>query len=93
MKRCGIEYISSLEMAARWGISDRRVRVLCEKGQVAGAERDGKLWKIPVDAVKPVDGRGLRAAGIPLEMRGEFAAVEAYVGILGKGGERGAPNK
>ena len=77
MKRCGIDYVSSVEMAARWGITDRRVRVLCEKGQVAGAERVGKLWKIPVDAVKPVDGRGLRAAGIPLEMRGEFAAVEA----------------
>ncbi len=77
MKRCGIEYLSSIEMAKRWGISDRRVRILCENGQVAGAERDGKLWKIPIDAAKPADGRGLRAAGIPLEMRGEFAAVEA----------------
>ena len=38
MKRCGIDYVSSVEMAARWGISDRRVRVLCEKGQVAGGE-------------------------------------------------------
>ena len=47
MSEDGIVYRSSEDTAKRWGISDRRVRVLCENGQVEGAVRNGKLWRIP----------------------------------------------
>jgi len=40
-----------------WGISDRRVRVLCAEGKIEGAELIGKTWYIPENASKPVDGR------------------------------------
>lgn len=40
-----------------WGISDRRVRILCAKGKIDGAELIGKTWYIPDNAVKPADGR------------------------------------
>ena len=40
-------YISVQEAAKRWGISDRRVRDLCSQGKVAGAIREGRLWRIP----------------------------------------------
>lgn len=40
-----------------WGISDRRIRTLCAEGKIAGAYQEGRGWKIPVDAVKPADGR------------------------------------
>jgi hypothetical protein len=34
------------------------VQVLCVNGQVDGAERiGGKVWLIPKDALKPIDGR------------------------------------
>lgn len=50
-------YIKVKEAAERWGISDRRVRVLCSEGKIPGAYQEGRGWKIPVDAEKPTDGR------------------------------------
>ena len=41
----------------KWGISDRRIRVLCSEGKIQGAYQEGRGWKIPVDAKKPADGR------------------------------------
>lgn len=50
-------FITVKQAAERWGISDRRVRVLCAEGKIPGAYQQGRGWKIPEDAVKPVDGR------------------------------------
>ena len=50
-------YITVKEAAAKWGISDRRIRVLCSEGKIPGAFRGGRGWKIPVDAEKPADRR------------------------------------
>ena len=50
-------YMTVKEASSRWGISDRRVRVLCSEGKIAGAYQEGRGWKIPVDAEKPADGR------------------------------------
>ena len=40
-----------------WGISDRRIRILCAEGKIEGAELIGKTWYIPDNATKPADGR------------------------------------
>lgn len=45
------------QTAEKWGISERRVRTLCDKGQIKGAVKEGKSWKIPDNAEKPADGR------------------------------------
>lgn len=58
-------YISVREAAEKWKISGRRVRMLCSEGKVAGAFVEGKLWHIPADAPRPIDGRTLRYGGIP----------------------------
>ncbi|TDP58472.1 Fic family protein [Aminicella lysinilytica] len=50
-------YITVKEAAEKWGISDRRVRVLCAGGKIPGAFQQGRGWKVPIDAVKPADGR------------------------------------
>ena len=50
-------YITVKEAAAKWGISDRRIRVLCSEGKIPGAFQEGRGWKIPIDAEKPADGR------------------------------------
>ena len=39
------------------GISDRRVRTLCSEGKISGVIREGRNWRIPLDARKPEDGR------------------------------------
>lgn len=50
-------FMSVKEIAEKWGISDRRVRILCSEGKIPGAHRKGREWRIPEDAVKPADGR------------------------------------
>jgi len=50
-------YIKVSEAAEKWGISARRVRLLCEQGRIAGVERKGNLYMIPDDAVQPIDAR------------------------------------
>ena len=50
-------YITVKEAAVKWGISDRRIRVLCSEGKIPGAFRESRGWKIPIDAEKPADGR------------------------------------
>lgn len=50
-------YLSVQEVARKWDISDRRVRALCENGQIPGAFKVGKSWNIPEDAKKPTDPR------------------------------------
>lgn len=50
-------FMTVKEASLKWGISDRRIRVLCSEGKIPGAYQEGRVWKIPVDARKPVDGR------------------------------------
>lgn len=48
------EYISVSQAAQAWRISERSVRNYCAEGRVPGAVLDGKTWRIPGDAEKPV---------------------------------------
>ncbi len=50
-------FMTVKQAAEKWGISDRRIRVLCAEGKIPGAYQEGRGWKIPVDAEKPADGR------------------------------------
>lgn len=46
-----MEYISVKEFAAKSGVTERTIRTYCAAGRIEGAVRDGKNWKVPVDAV------------------------------------------
>lgn len=50
-------YITVKHALKKWGISDRRVRTLRSQGKISGIIREGRSWKILVDAKKPKDGR------------------------------------
>ena len=52
-----MEYLTTLEMSKKWGISARRIALLCEQGRVEGVFKKGKTWLIPKDANKPTDKR------------------------------------
>ena len=47
------KYLTSAQMAEKWGVSERSVRNYCNEGRVAGAVLIGKIWNIPEDAIKP----------------------------------------
>ncbi len=57
-----MDYIKVSKAAENWGISPRRVRILCAEGKIPGVIRKGKLYMIPENAVKPADGRLVRPA-------------------------------
>ncbi|NLV95678.1 MAG: helix-turn-helix domain-containing protein [Candidatus Riflebacteria bacterium] len=52
-----MDYISVGEAAVKWGISERRIQKLCEENRIPGVVRFSRMWLIPKDAEKPVDGR------------------------------------
>ena len=61
-------FMTAKQAAEKWGLSDRRVRVLCAEGKIPGAFQVGRGWKIPVDAVKPTDRR--------------FKSIESLLGMI-----------
>jgi hypothetical protein len=51
-----MEYISAPEAAKKWGISERRVQTLCLENRIPDVVRFSRMWLIPKDVDKPVDG-------------------------------------
>ena len=48
-----MRYLSVIEIAEKWGVSERSVRNYCAHGRVKGAFLTGKTWNIPEKAKKP----------------------------------------
>ncbi len=58
-----MDYVTPKEKAKEWGLTQRRVEILCGNGRIPGVYRFGRVWAIPRDAPKPVDGRTKEAKG------------------------------
>lgn len=52
-----MDYMTIQEAASKWGITSRRVQVLCAEGRLEGAVKFGRQWAIPTDLEKPGDAR------------------------------------
>lgn len=52
-----MEYCTTVELSKIWGISARRIGVLCAEGRIEGAIKKGKTWLIPSTSTKPKDER------------------------------------
>lgn len=55
-----MNYRTTAEMSEVWGISSRRISLLCSQERVKGAVKKGKTWLIPANAKKPEDPRRTR---------------------------------
>lgn len=55
-----MEFMSAREAADKWGISQRRVAVLCSENRIDNATMVGNMWIIPTTAEKPIDARSIR---------------------------------
>lgn len=51
------EYMTVQEAAKLWEISERRIQKLCEENRIDGVVRLSRVWLIPRNAEKPIDGR------------------------------------
>lgn len=66
-----MKYISVSEAAAKWGLSTRRVGILCNEGRIEGAQKAGAIWIIPEVAKKPADARIKSGKYIKNRMEGD----------------------
>lgn len=51
------EYMTIQDAAKKWGITERRVQVLCASGRIEGARKFSRVWAIPSGLEKPSDAR------------------------------------
>ena len=52
-----MEYLSIRQTSEKWGISVRRIQVLCSENRIPGAMKIGSYWASPAGAEKPDDKR------------------------------------
>lgn len=52
-----MKFMTATEAGKKWGISSRRVGVLCNERRIPDAQKAGNTWIIPEDAKKPADAR------------------------------------
>ncbi len=52
-----MKYLSTTQAAELWGLSARRVALLCEQERIEGVQKSGSRWIIPENAKKPDDAR------------------------------------
>ena len=55
-----LAYMTANDAAEKWGISRRRVITLCNENRIPDVAMLGNMWIIPIEAVKPADGRTTR---------------------------------
>ncbi|MBQ8613171.1 MAG: Fic family protein [Ruminiclostridium sp.] len=70
-------FMTVKQASEKWGISDRRIRVLCSEGKISGAYQEGRGWKIPADAKKPADGRYKSKESILLQIDRKRAELDS----------------
>ena len=79
-----MNYTTVAEIAKKWGVSERAVRNYCAEGRVAGAILEGKTWKIPDNAEKPVRKKRNDAVNTLLDVLKEEKKAKLRGGIYHK---------
>lgn len=81
-----MEYITVKEAAEKWGVTPRRVQILCNQEKIKGAVRFGKSWMIPTRAVLPSSAKG-EEPHMPLPKRSPFLDMTNLYHTAGKADE------
>ena len=50
-------YLTAKQFSEIWGITERRIIKLCKENRIHGAIKNGMVWEIPEDTLKPSDRR------------------------------------
>ena len=51
------EYMTVQEAANKWELSERRIQKLCAENRIDGVVHLSRVWLIPKNSKKPIDGR------------------------------------
>ena len=52
-----MKYLTTIEIGKLWGLSSRRVGVLCAEGRIPDVQKAGNTCLIPEGSIKPTDAR------------------------------------
>ena len=50
-------YLTAKQFSEIWGINERRIIKLCKENRISGAIKNGMVWEIPEETLKPSDRR------------------------------------
>lgn len=78
-----MELITVKEAAKKWGVTPRRVQILCSEGKIKGIQRFGRIWMIPSHAVLPSSKKG-EEPHLPMPKKSPFLDM---TNIYNKAGE------
>ena len=81
-----MQYITVKQAAENWGVSTRRVQILCSQGRIKGAYRFGKSWMIPKGAVLP-NARRTEEEKMPMPRKSPFLDMTNLYNIAGGAAE------
>lgn len=72
-------YLTAKQFSQIWGISERRIIKLCKENRINGAIKDGMVWEIPEETLKPSDKRSNIYKYINIEKRILIVNVEQEI--------------
>lgn len=72
-----MNYIKVSQAAEKWGLSPRRVRLLCAQNRIDGVIKKGKLYMIPENAPKPIDARTVKGIKMSDELSSVLLRIDA----------------
>ena len=72
-------YLTAKQFSNIWGITERRIIKLCKEGRISGAIKDGMVWEIPEETLKPSDKRSNIYKYINIEKRIMVVNVEEKI--------------
>ena len=77
-----MDYTIVKEISKQWGISDRRVRLLCQQGSIDGVLQKGRSYLIPENTAKPMDKRYTKNKNISPRYQPIFAKIDELKNTL-----------
>lgn len=75
-----MRYLTVKQLSEKWGISERRIINLCRENRIGGAVKNGMVWMIPEDTVKPADKRSKIREYINTEKRIAIVNIDNELG-------------
>lgn len=64
-----MEFLTAKQFSEKWNITQRRIVKLCNEGRISGAIKNGMVWMIPEDTIRPSDKRKIASNYINTQKR------------------------
>ena len=73
-------YLTAKQLSDKWGITERRILKLCNENRIDGATKNGMVWLIPEDTMKPSDKRSKISKYIKTQKRVMIININNEIG-------------